>query len=360
MRLNRNSRKKKQDSFSGLMRLGILLSVFLILVYASNNPIFDNNAVLWDDNSTTARILCETSVEKRDPLTEASQQQATHPPGFNLAQRQSFGYFDDISDEAWKRAQTIHAKMFPNHAPRIEEYSNAVVIKDKIKELKMAPFWYAQNFHEEFHCPHAQRIPTDGEGDGPKWVCDPHRLKDKKDCLVYSVGSAGKIQFEKGVKHEIGSHCEIHTFDVGTYNKRNGDFADALKGLSTFHHWGFGTPEQAQARPNVFKTLQQTMKELGHENKTIDIFKIDCENCEWFTYEQWIEEDIRQILVETHHAPMPNAQEFFFKLHDSGFVIFNKEANYQMRGGGVEYGFVKLSTDFFINRSIYNDGSTTK
>lgn len=342
MRLNRNNRQKKHKPFVGLLRL---VSLFSVLLFFVNNPIFESG------------ILGETT-EETSPVVE-DRSQLLPQSGFSLAKRQSFGYFDDISDENWKRAQKIHAKMFPNHAPRLGQYSNAVVVKDMMKELKMSNFWYAQNFHEEFHCPLTQRIPTDGEGDGPKWVCDPHRLRDKKDCLVYSFGSNGKAEFEQGVKDEIGSHCEIHTFDLQRYNKRNGHFAEALKGLATFHHWGLGTKEQVQSQPTVFKTLQQTMKELGQENRTIDLFKIDCEWCEWFTYEQWIQEDIRQILVETHNAPMPNAQDFFFKLHDAGFVIFNKEANYQNGGGGVEYGLLKLSTEFFVDGSVYN-GTTTK
>ena len=105
--------------------------------------------------------------------------------------------------------------------------------------------------------------------------------------------------------------------------------------------------------------------------------------------------DMRQILVETHNAPMPNArvsyiiffplgislspfcknilplhpirvftnllcsiasyslQDMFFTLHDKGFVIFSKEANYENGAGGVEYAFVKVSTDFFVNNTMY-------
>ena len=95
------------------------------------------------------------------------------------------------------------------------------------------------------------------------------------------------------------------------------------------------------------------MEELGHTGHTIDIFKIDCEWCEWFTFEQWLEQDLRQILIETHNAPMPNACDLFYKLHDAGYVIFNKEAYYQNGAGGVEYGFLKLSKDFFINDTTY-------
>jgi hypothetical protein len=46
-------------------------------------------------------------------------------------------------------------------------------------------------------------------------------------------------------------------------------------------------------------------------------------------------------------------KDFFFNLHDSGFVIFSKEANYLNGAGAVEYAFIKLSTDFFVNNTIY-------
>ena len=42
-------------------------------------------------------------------------------------------------------------------------------------------------------------------------VCNPHRLAQKKDCLIYSVGSNGKAEFEKAVIEEIGNNCEIHS-----------------------------------------------------------------------------------------------------------------------------------------------------
>jgi hypothetical protein len=42
-------------------------------------------------------------------------------------------------------------------------------------------------------------------------VCNPHRISQQKDCLVYSVGSNGKAEFEKAVMEEIGNHCEVHS-----------------------------------------------------------------------------------------------------------------------------------------------------
>ena len=52
--------------------------------------------------------------------------------------------------------------------------------------------------------------------------------------------------------------------------------------------------------------------------------------CEWFTYQQWLSEgvDLRQILVETHNAPMPNAKNFFYDLHDHGYVMICPNATF--------------------------------
>ena len=266
------------------------------------------------------------------------------PEAFRLAYDQSYGFFDDVPEDAWKVAQSIHARMFPNHQD-LSKFANGIGDFRKVPALQKSKDWNAANFQEEFHCSLSQRIPTTSDPDGPKWVCDPHRLAKKPDCLVYSVGSNGNVMFEKGVHDEIGPHCEIHTFDLRTYNKRNGHFDEALKGYATFHAWGLGTEEQAAnyewtKRGPPIKTLQQTIQELGHEGRTIDIFKIDCEWCEWHTYHQWLSDDVdlRQILVETHNAPMPNARDFFYSLHDHGYVIFSKEANFVNGGGGVEFG----------------------
>lgn len=306
----------------------------------------------WEEVAKPSSRGLNESVDKGKLVVDNSESRVDESEvSYDLAKSQSFGYFDDISDSQWMRAKEIHARIFPNHNSDLKRFSNPVGA-DK-RSQKMSNHWYSQNFFEEFRCPSAQRLPANGNPDGPKWVCDPHRLRNKPDCLVYSVGSAGKVEFERGVKEGIGPHCEIHTFDFTSYNRRNGHFEEGLKGLATFHHWGLGTENDARKNPSRFKTLNQTIQELGHENRTIDLFKIDCEGCEWSTFEQWIKQDIRQILVETHHAPFPTAKDFFYGLHDAGYVIFNKEANLIMQGTLVEYGFLKLSTDFFLNGTTY-------
>lgn len=95
-------------------------------------------------------------------------------PSYELAKRQSFGFFDDaFTDQQWMRAQTIHSKLFPNHfRSNLLKFSNKPGDKGNFAALKHSKDWYGENFQVEFHCPLAQRIPADSNADGPKWVCE--------------------------------------------------------------------------------------------------------------------------------------------------------------------------------------------
>ncbi len=75
------------------------------------------------------------------------------PSSFQLASKQSFGFFDDVTDNQWKIAQKLHAKSFPNHFDKQPvKYSNAINDKRNPPNLKQSSHWYAENFQEEFHC----------------------------------------------------------------------------------------------------------------------------------------------------------------------------------------------------------------
>jgi len=145
---------------------------------------------------------------------------------------------------------------------------------------------------------------------------------------VYSIGSNNDFTFEQHVHKDIHQDCDIHTFDFGDY----ADGAKEAGGKITYHQYGLGTDE-TDAKGNSFKSLSTVIEELGHQNRVIDIFKIDCEGCEWRTAEKWFEAAIkhnvmiRQIQVEVH-ANTPKAMHDFFDLmYDNGYVIFHKEYN---------------------------------
>ncbi len=230
---------------------------------------------------------------------------ATRQESFALALKQSYGFFTDITETQWRLAQTIHAKTFPNQFREYpSEYSGGTFLERHDKTIESHK-WYAENFHEEFQCAGARRIPSRANGDGAKWICDPHRIAQQQDCLVYSFGSFGNTDFEHGIKEEIGEHCEIHTFDVLTHNLENGNFEERLRSVGAyFHRWGLRTEDQAGASPRSptsvpMYTLKQIIQMLNHTSRVIDIFRIDCEWCEWDIFPQALQAgDIRQILVE--------------------------------------------------------------
>ena len=69
-----------------------------------------------------------------------------------------------------------------------------------------------------------------------------------------------------------------------------------------YHQWGLGT----DSTDGKFKSLGTTVEELGHKNREINIFKIDCEGCElqtavtWFSAAAKYNAVIHQILVKVH------------------------------------------------------------
>jgi hypothetical protein len=264
---------------------------------------------------------------------------------YQLAYDQSFGFFDDIDEDRWKRLQNRHVQQFPNHLSFPKDGSKLA------NEINSPPLWYASHFEPEFTCEQERRV---GKlGDGAKWVCDIHRIP-KEDCLVYSFGCDGKIQFEQHIK-ELRPDCEIHTFDVIKRHYR-GDFATLLKNYSTFHHFGLAHG-QGNKRGKQFYSLADIVKMLGHENRSIEMLKIDCEHCEYRTFQSWFEaplRHIRQILLETHDAPMPQLRNLLYFLHDKNYVIFSKESNYLAGGNCVEWGFLKLHPSFFLNGTLYS------
>ncbi|KAL7570486.1 hypothetical protein ACA910_004267 [Epithemia clementina (nom. ined.)] len=277
-----------------------------------------------------------------------------------LARKQSYGFFDDIPDKSWRLIQE-----------RVHDTQPNMMCGHNCTGTLNAWAWYQQNFEPEISCPHERRIGN--LGDGGKWVCDPHRLKKAPSCLVYSVGSRGDFSFEKNVLERIGPHCEVHTFDMKNYSHQA-----AMVNSSNlyFHPWGIAKTDSSD-EGNNYKTLKTTVNELGHANKKIDIFKIDCDGCELDTFETWIVDQpalLQQVLVEVHAAkPAPkrfgttitlkmnsNQQimnredverttRFFKKMYDFGYVIFHKEPNieYWCEWPAVEYAFIKLRHDFF-------------
>ncbi|KAL7461704.1 hypothetical protein ACHAXS_002119 [Conticribra weissflogii] len=324
---------------------------------------------------------------------------------FSLAYHHSYGFFNDIPDHEWRRMQIIahSAGTYENRRDYDPKY---IGNDDDDSYWNSMPtnIFYGRNYDPNFSCRFEVRV--GGKGDGPKFVCDPHRIPEvarsswssgvgnsykhnaidgdrhelfnrridaKQRCLVYSIGSGGNFRFEHGLQTLLGpkDRCEVHVFDGTDYSSIVPQQLDIH-----YHPWGLrrdhgpNTNDDYSPDENVayvtgnqlslltYRSLSQTVKMLGHSGMIIDILKIDCEGCEWKTYVDWIRGSSldgntvipppRQVLVEMHRSPAPFARDFFDAMRNAGYVIFHKEPNLEgCRGECVEYAFLRLHPEFY-------------
>ena len=188
-------------------------------------------------------------------------------------------------------------------------------------------------------------------GDGPKFVCGLENLKEEENCLVYSIGSGYRFQFEEGIRKHA-PNCEFHVFD-GTMDLSHRALPPELEPMDIhFHNWNIATKSEAARSKYPSKTLEDVLQQLNHAGKTIQIFKIDCEGCEYTVLPHLaglIEDNllhVGQIQVEVHGINAKKIQTLFQRLRKAGFIIFHKERNqWGCQGYScVEYALLAVST----------------
>jgi len=338
----------------------------------SYKPVMKFTVVLWMIAlvELIKTIIKTSSLNIPNTTTTTTRHSMTTMDPFALAKKQSFGFFDDISTAKWNKLRDLvahHQDHFDMNDPSV--YQSASIgrnIKPPADDFRLPAVWFQSHYEPNFSCMFKVRVGGNGNGDGPKWVCDPHRLKiisaerklknpTRPGCIIYSVGSCGDFSFEEALQNLLGKDtCEIHTFDMD-------DFEDVMpKDMNIhFHKWGLANEatskkENDKKGAHIFKTLKETVKELGHDDlPAIDIFKIDCEGCEFTTQADWIGSDdtmpmLQQILVEVHYPKANNANNFFDGFKNAGYVSFSKEHNIQIPGlSASEHSFLKLDKEFF-------------
>ena len=247
--------------------------------------------------------------------------------------------------------QTLQAarKRRPNNdSLAAEDSAYERIILDKLRhysifehKLKGGPqpanAWYQDNAEPVYVCPHEQRIGPHGEGG--KWMCDPSSLKKQDSCLIYSIGSQDDFRWEAALL-QIAPNCQIHVFDHTVHNPKT------RPASVHFHPWGLGA---VTTTDNSIFTLNDIVDKLGHRGRELSVFKIDCERCEWDTFETWLDAGvhIREILAEVHAgtelpSDNPVARQFMAFMFERNMLIFHKEPNVKYSGGNslcVEYGF---------------------
>lgn len=172
--------------------------------------------------------------------------------------------------------------------------------------------------------------PALGAGQGDKNIVGMRQLTHGgHHCVVYGLGIANDPGFEEQMQ-SLG--CETHAFDC-TVSASSPVVAG--KGFH-FHNWCIGQRGNANFSNNVyakdmdassmqFKTLSETMRELGHTN--VDILKFDIEGFEWKLFESEIlpgQNPPEQISFELHTQQANPAYVPHYNVADKGYVEVNK------------------------------------
>ncbi|KAK3083928.1 hypothetical protein FSP39_005495 [Pinctada imbricata] len=157
--------------------------------------------------------------------------------------------------------------------------------------------------------------------DGGWDICNDVQFRPKPPCLVYSFGISFDFSFDEAMEKVYG--CEVYSFDpsMGTgnceYSKRIHFYEVGLEDKE-----GYITGKEKGETWEV-KRLKTIMKEFGHENRRIDVLKIDIEGHEKGSFVDILSsgalKNVAQLCVEFHSFYDLNVAR---KLYEIGFRTF--------------------------------------
>lgn len=186
-----------------------------------------------------------------------------------------------------------------------------------------------------------------GAGQGDKNIVGLSQLtRGGRNCVVYGIGIADDSSFEQQMQ-TLG--CETHAFDCTVAKNAPSVTGKTFK----FHPWCIGQKKNVSMQSSLyvktdddklqFKSLSETMKELGHSY--IDLLKFDIEGFEWQLFHTQLlnsEHAPEQLSFELHtqkanpaYVPHDNVadkgfvqvNQLFKNLYDMGYRVTSKELN---------------------------------
>jgi len=173
-----------------------------------------------------------------------------------------------------------------------------------------------------YSCSTLERLPF-SDGDGPKFICGVQAIGKRGNCLVFSLGSDGNVQFERAI-HESRPDCKVHTFDP-TLSPRKKNFMknEERKGILEFHDVG----ASAVAQNIVLNGQQVSLQPIdslislvadSDNHPTIHLLKVDIEGYEY--------EILTSALRECQQRARPLFDQLAIELHSlcvEARIIYN-------------------------------------
>ncbi|KAK3086827.1 hypothetical protein FSP39_024138 [Pinctada imbricata] len=161
--------------------------------------------------------------------------------------------------------------------------------------------------------------------DGGWDICNDIKYRPKSPCLVYSFGINNDFSFDEAMEKVYG--CDVYSFDP---SMGIGDHRHSKR--IQFFRTGIGAYDSESGSENrttksnktwKLKRLQTIIRELNHENRRIDVLKLDIEGNEKDTLidmmKSGVLKNVVQLCLEFHSYYDIGASRM---LYDLGFRIF--------------------------------------
>ncbi|GFR69564.1 methyltransferase-like protein 24 [Elysia marginata] len=137
-----------------------------------------------------------------------------------------------------------------------------------------------------------------GDMDDGGWeICDDEDVRPVPPCIIYSLGIGKDWTFDEDASRLYG--CHVFSFDPSLGLEKH----DRTPHIH-FYPWGVGGETRVNGKGWPMFTLGDVKKKLGHENKVIDIVKMDIESSEWSALPEMLSsrelDSVRQLFVEYH------------------------------------------------------------
>ncbi|XP_048245429.1 uncharacterized protein LOC124122370 [Haliotis rufescens] len=198
---------------------------------------------------------------------------------------------------------------------------------EQLKEAEVLEIYHSYLDNIELPCDRMLRAgPPADEG----WeICDDERFRPVKPCLAYSFGSHwGKsFQFDQDIARLY--NCEVFSFDPTMKQDKE------VKAKSVqYFDYALGNN---LGRSSRVMTLTEIRHSLHHDERTIDIMRLDLNGKEWKEIRYMIQHgelhQVRQLFVEYNTDMNPSAGELLKRLYtlkaidDAGFKRFHVRTN---------------------------------
>lgn len=251
----------------------------------------------------------------------------TTPPLFNM--------IDNDLPNRMERAHHIYNKVLVNRKKLIDRFGPSpkdipVFPEDK---APWPPYTVWDFFPAAFNCPH--EVERHGAlGDGGKWVCGLSRVRDKRDCVVYSFGIGYESSFEAEILRNT-QYCQIWGYDYTVKSFRR-EIPRESSHRTHFKPYDLGSEDRHGPEDKIPTYTLDTLMEInGHD--FIDVLKIDIESAEFPILTAIIKPYLEigkplpfgQLQIELHlwHKSFEEILEWWQMLEEAGLRPFWTEPN---------------------------------